>query len=158
MKIPIEEEIGLLRKVPLFQNLKPEELKIISLAMENFIYDKDEIILHEGDEGDEAFVIYSGKAEVYKKSPEGKELYLNSLGPGDIFGELAIFGEGFRSASVRAVTEILVGSITKDKLFEIIREFPDIAIELLKVQTQRFFRAENRLMQFLKDGKKEGEK
>lgn len=155
MKIAIEEEIRLLRKVLLFQNLKPAELKIISLAMENFIYDKNEVILHEGDEGDEAFVIYSGKVEVYKRSPDGKELYLNSLGPGEIFGELAIFGEGFRSASVKAVTETLVGAITKEKLFEIMREFPEIAIELLKVQTQRFFRAENRLMQFLKDEKKD---
>jgi len=157
MKLTTEKEIQYLRKAPLFQNLKLEELKIISLATENFIYEEGEIIFNEGDEGDQAYIIYSGEVEVFRSQEGAKPVMLNKLGEAEMFGELALFGEGFRSASVRAVKETLVGLIRKDRLYEIIREFPDIAIQMLKVQTQRFFRTENRLMGLLKE-KKEGEK
>ena len=151
MKITAQKEIQYLRRTPLFQNLKTEELKVISLATQNFIYAKDEVIVGEGDEGDEAYVIYSGEVEVYRTTSDGKVISLNKLKDGDVFGELALFGEGFRSASVKATRETLVGVIAKDRLYEIIREFPGIAIEMLKIQTQRFSAAENRLMGFLKD-------
>ena len=150
MKITPELEMQYLRNVELFVNLRSEELKIISLATQNLIYEQGEVIIAEGDEGDEAYVIYSGEVEVYRALGDGKTVSLNRLGPGEMFGELALFGEGFRSATVKALTETLVAVITRDKLYEILREFPDIAIEMLKVQTQRFFRAENRLIEQLK--------
>lgn len=151
MKLTTEKEIRYLRNTPLFQNLRPEELKIISLATENFIYEQGEVIVNKGDEGDEAYIIYSGEVEVFSPQENGKAVILNKLGEGEMFGELALFGEGFRSASVKANKETLVGVISKEKLYEIIREFPDIAIQILKVQTQRFSRTENRLMGLLKE-------
>ena len=150
MKLTAEKEIQYLRKTPLFQSLKSDELKIVSLAMQNVIYEQGEMIINEGDEGDEAYIIYSGEVEVFRLL-EGKTVILNKLGEGEMFGELALFGEGFRSASVKANKETLVGVISKEKLYEIIREFPDIAIQILKVQTQRFSRTENRLMGLLKE-------
>jgi len=152
MKLTTEKEIQYLRKTPLFQSLKSDELKIVSLAMRNVIYEQGEMIINEGDEGDEAYIIYSGEVEVFRLL-EGKTVIMNKLGEGEMFGELALFGEGFRSASVRASKETLVGVISKEKLYEIIREFPDIAIQILKVQAQRFSRTENRLMEFLKEKK-----
>ncbi|MCX5704568.1 MAG: cyclic nucleotide-binding domain-containing protein [Candidatus Omnitrophica bacterium] len=150
MKLTTEKEIQYLRNTPLFQNLRSEELKIISLATENFIYEQGEVIINKGDEGGEAYIIYSGEVEVFSPQEDGKAVILNKLGEGEMFGELALFGEGFRSASVKANKETLVGVISKEKLYEIIREFPDIAIQILKVQTQRFSRTENRLMGLLK--------
>ena len=155
MKISREEEIRCLGRTRLFQNLKAEELKIISLATQNFIYEQGEVIISEGDEGDSAYVIYSGEAEVYRSLGDGKSVFLNRLGPGEMFGELALFGDGFRSASVMATREMLAAVIAKDKLYEILRGFPDIAIEMLKVQTDRFFSAEKRLIEILKDKQKE---
>jgi CRP-like cAMP-binding protein len=73
------------------------------------------------------------------------------LGPGEMFGELALFGTGVRTASVKAADETTVAMISKEKLYQIIKEYPDVAIEMLKVQTQRFARAEARLMANIKD-------
>ncbi len=146
MRITADQEMRYLRDVALFRNLKPEELKMISLITENCVYEGGEVIVSEGDEGDEAYVIYSGQAEVYRASGEGRAVSLNMLGPGESFGELALFGEGLRTASVRATVETLVGVIPKSKLYEAIRAFPDIAIEMLRVQTRRFCKVENRLM------------
>ncbi len=150
MKITTQEEIQNLKKAVLFRNLKASELKIISLSMEYFIFEAGEVIVNEGDEGDEAYIIYSGQAEVYRALGAGKVVSLSFLGPGEIFGEMALFGDGFRIASVKAIDETIVGVIKKERLYEIIRQFPDIAIEMLRVQTQRFSRAQNRLMELSK--------
>ena len=153
MKITTDEETQHLKKVLLFQNLKPQELKIISLSMEDLIFKTGDVIVSEGDEGDEAYIIYTGQVEIYRTLANGKLVSLNFLGPGEMFGEMALFGDGFRTASVKAIQETIVGVITKEKLYDIVREFPDIAIEILKVQTRRFSKMENRLMECLKNGK-----
>lgn len=146
MKISLAGEIQMLKAVPLFRSLKEDELRIVALTTENVIYEPGEWILREGDEGDEAFIIYSGTVKVYRKTAAGASALLNTLGPGGMFGELALFGTGLRTASVQAVEETLVSVIAKDKLYEIIRSFPDVAIVMLRVLTERFARAEDRLM------------
>jgi CRP/FNR family transcriptional regulator len=152
MKITTEEELQKLRNVPLFRKLKPSELKIVALSMETFIFGAGEVIVQEGDEGDEAYIIYSGQVKVYRALNQERSVILNELGPGEMFGEMALFGDGWRTASVQAVRETLVGVISKERLYEIIREFPDIALGMLKIQTQRFSRAENLLLDFIKKG------
>ena len=146
MKITLQREIQLLKTASLFHTLKEEELRIIALTTENIIYEPSEVIVNEGDEGSEAYIIYSGYVEVYRKAENGKQISLNKMGPGGMFGELALFGNGLRTASVKAVEETLVSVLSKEKLYEIIRAFPDIGIEMLKVITERFAQAENRLM------------
>ncbi len=148
MKIRTQEKIQRLKETTLFRSLKPQDLEILALMMKDFIYDEGEVIVHEGDGGDEAYVIYSGKVEVYR-AVSGGAVTLNSLGPGELFGELALFGEGFRSASVKAVEQTAIGVITKEKLYDLIREFPEVGLEMLKVQTQRFYKAENKLLRLL---------
>ncbi len=152
MKIAVQEEIEHLRKISLFRNLKLSELKLISMTVDNFIYEAGEVIVKEGDEGNEAYVIYSGAVEVYRTQADGEAISLNLLGPGKIFGEMALFGDGYRTASVKATEETLVGVIAREKLYEVIREFPEIAIEMLKVQTERFAVMEGRLMRLLRKG------
>jgi CRP-like cAMP-binding protein len=116
MKITLAEEIKFLRNVPLFSKMNPEELKILALTTDTVIYEDGEVIFTEGDEGNEACIIYSGSVEVYRRSTEGKLIPLNMLGPGEMFGELALFGTGVRTASVKAAEETTVAMISKEKL------------------------------------------
>ena len=146
MDITLQKEIQLLKTVSLFRTLKEEELKIIILTTEDIIYEPGEVIVNEGDEGNEAYIIYAGSVEVYRKAGDGNPVILNKMGPGGMFGELALFGNGVRTASVKAVEETLVSVISGEKLYEIIRAFPDIAIEILKALTERFAKVENRLI------------
>ena len=152
MKLTLQKEIQILKEVSLFRSMKTDELKILAFTAKNYIFEPGEIIVNEGDEGDEAFIIYSGQVEVSRRGSEGGSITLNILGAGDMFGELALFGEGFRTATVKAIEETFVAVISKERLYEIIREFPDIGIEMLRVQTQRFRMAENRLIDHM--GKK----
>jgi len=152
MKLTIQKEVQMLRGVSLFRSVKPEDLKIIALTTTNYIYESGEIIINEGDEGDDAYIIYTGRVEVFRKGTDVKIITLNTLGPGEMFGELALFGDSIRTASVKAVEETVVSIIAKEKLYKIIREFPDIAIEMLKVQTSRFAEAEKKLIEFINVG------
>ncbi len=148
MKITLRDRIQLLKSVSLFHTLKEEELKIIILTTEDIIYEPGEVIVNEGDEGGEAYIIFAGSAEVYRKAGDGKQIILNKLRPGSMFGELALFGKGYRTASVKATEETLVSVISRERVHEIIRTFPDIAIEMLKNLTERFSKIED---QYIKE-------
>ncbi|MHB8108619.1 MAG: cyclic nucleotide-binding domain-containing protein [Syntrophorhabdaceae bacterium] len=146
MIITLPERIRLLKSASLFRTLKEEELRIIILATEDVIWEPGEVIVHERDEGGEAYIIYAGSVEVYRRARDGKDISLNKLGPGCMFGELALFGSGLRTASVKAVEETLVSVLSRERVYEIIRAFPDIAIEMLRSLTERFAKTEDRLI------------
>lgn len=153
MKTSARTEIQSLKSAPLFRSLKPMELRVISLAMENVIFEAGEIIFQEGDEGEEAYIILAGEVEVYQPLGADGAFTLNILTQGEIFGEMALFGDGSRMASVKATRETLAGMLTKEKLYGIIQEFPQIAIQMLKVLTRRLRQAEKRLLECLQKGK-----
>ncbi|HEX2965500.1 MAG TPA: cyclic nucleotide-binding domain-containing protein [Syntrophorhabdaceae bacterium] len=146
MKITLAERIQLLKGTSLFRTLKEEELKIILLTAEDVIYESGEVIVNEGEEGSEAYIIYTGSVEIYRKAGDGRLITLNKLGPGGMFGEFALFRNGIRTASAKALEETFVSVFSREKVYEIIRTFPDIAIEMLKSLTERFSKIEDRLI------------
>jgi CRP-like cAMP-binding protein len=97
MKITLRTEINLLKTVPLFQALKEEELNVITLTTANIIYEPLEMIINEGDEGDDAYIIHYGSVDIFRKAADGRLIKLNKLGPGEMFGEFALFGNGVGS-------------------------------------------------------------
>ena len=75
------------------------------------------IICREGDPAEEAYVITTGHAEAFRKQ-RGKRLPLRTLGPGDVFGEGAIFAAGARNASVAAIDEVTAVVVSREVLHE----------------------------------------
>jgi serine/threonine-protein kinase len=73
------------------------------------------IIVTEGEPGDEAFVIVEGQCSAYRVE-DGEELELRTMGPGDVFGETAVFSDKPRSASVKALTDVVVLTVTSQTL------------------------------------------
>ncbi len=71
------------------------------------------VVLHEGDLADAAYIVRSGRLAVYR-TVEGREVPVNTLGPGEVFGETAILTESTRSASVRALEETALAVVTRD--------------------------------------------
>jgi len=95
-------------------------------------YRRGQLIVSQGDPGDSLFVIASGLVKVTVSSPDGEEMVLITLGPGETFGELALVDGGPRSASVEAIepTEVLV--LSRKAFFELIGERPGIVEGLLR--------------------------
>lgn len=99
------EREGILNKVPIFAGLNRRHLRRLSKLMVPRSFKTGEAIVQEKDQPAGFFVITSGKVEVVRGGAGGKPQVLATLGPGDFFGEMALFEGQARSATVRALED-----------------------------------------------------
>jgi len=100
-----EETIALLQGLPAFATLSEEDLAAIADVTVPRSFRAGEAVFHEGDASDTCYVIRSGHVRAIREHTDGRTITLATLGPGDIFGELAIFDEEERSATVESLEE-----------------------------------------------------
>jgi CRP-like cAMP-binding protein len=98
-----------LRRVPLFADLDPVELRSIADAMHRRIFHAGETVTAEGGAGDGFFVVVSGEAEV---TVQGQRR--GTVEPGDFFGEIALLRDVPRTATVRAIDELVLYALERD--------------------------------------------
>ena len=127
----------ILDQVEIFQGLSESELSALSVSSTNRIYTKNTVVIHENDTADSLFIIESGKVKVYCSDKNGKEFIMNTQGPGDYFGELALLDDCLRSASVRTVEKASFCIIYKDDFNKVLDSHPNIARTLIKNLTER---------------------
>ena len=89
--------------VELFSKLKPAELELLAGSMTAREFEINQPVVWIGDQASEFFVIKSGRVEVCIPDETGRELRVNELGPGEFFGELALFDGGTRTSTVRTL-------------------------------------------------------
>jgi CRP-like cAMP-binding protein/Fe-S-cluster-containing hydrogenase component 2 len=102
-----------LRSVGLFEGFGSDDLDHLTKTVTVLRYDKDAVIVQEGDEGDAFYLVRSGFVKILKRRPE-KDLVLAYLREGQYFGEMALLREERRSASVIALTETEVIRLAKE--------------------------------------------
>lgn len=127
----LNEEVELLRKIPLFAKIEPSKLKLLAFTSERLTYNDDQVVVHQGDMGDAAFIIIDGTASVRINTDSG-EIEVASLGKGDVVGEIAILCDVPRTATVQASSRLTVLKITKELFFRLVNEFPQISIEIMR--------------------------
>ena len=132
---------ALFRKADVFADLEPAHLDALCRAASIRPYAAGEAILREDEPGDLFFVIIRGQVKVFVDSEHGREVVLTHLQAGDFFGEMALFDNETRSASVSALTASeLVVLRRKDFLAVLEEEFP-IARRILTTLSARLRRA-----------------
>ena len=119
----LKDEVGMLRKVPLFAGVEPSKLKLLAFTSDRVSYSPGQILFHQGDEGDAAYVILSGKVA--------------ELEPNSIVGEIAILCDVSRTATVQATGQLEALRIRKDHFLRLLREFPEMTIEIVRVLADR---------------------
>ena len=127
----LNEEADLLRKIPLFAKIDPTKLKLLAFTSERLTFGAGNELFHQGDVGDTAYIIIDGEADVLVDTPTG-ELAVAKLKQNDLVGEIAILINVPRTATVRADSELTTLAISKDQFFHMIREFPDMAVEIMR--------------------------
>ena len=140
----LNEEVDLLRKIPLFAKIEPSKLKLLAFTSERLTFGPGQELFRQGDVGDKAYVIIDGEADVLVDS-EGGELVVAKLGKNDIVGEIAILIDVPRTATVRALGDLETLAISKDQFFRMIDEFPEMAIEVMRELAQRLERTTHQL-------------
>ena len=122
----------MLKNVAIFQGLADEDIAFLTERAAMRTYPKGATIVNEGDEGSSMFLIQTGSVKAYLSDDKGREVILSAQGPGEYFGELALFDEAPRSASVAALDPCRVMMVSKAILRETLKERPEIAVALLK--------------------------
>ena len=100
---PADECLSTMRGVALFQGVPETELQAVAGRLTVQRFEQGEPIVREGEEGDACYLVRAGEAGVVSSDLVGHEVTLATLGPGTLFGEMALVGQGRRSATVRAL-------------------------------------------------------
>jgi CRP-like cAMP-binding protein len=139
------ENVIFLKKTTLFSAVQTSELRAIASIVETISVDAGDELVKESDAGDCLYVIKEGKVRITKKTTDNKVIDLADLSAGECFGEMALFDDEARSASVYAVSRCSVIRIKRDDLIDVIMEYPMIAIELLKIFVKRLRKSNTRI-------------
>ncbi len=140
----INQEVELLRNIPLFAKIEPSKLKLLAFTSERLTYQPDQVLCRQGDMGDAAYIIIEGEAAVRIAAASG-DIEVARLGAGDVVGEIAILCDVPRTATVSAVYRVTTLKITKELFFRLINEFPQIAIEIMRELAARLERTNAQL-------------
>jgi CRP/FNR family transcriptional regulator len=140
-----EETIALLHGIPAFAGLGDPDLVQVAEVTVSRTFQGGEVIFHEGDQSDTCYVIRSGHVRAVREHTDGRTLTLATLGPGDIFGELAIFDEDRRSATIEALDDLEVVAILGADMRRMLRHHPEISVKLLAALSRRLRETNERL-------------
>lgn len=137
------ERVRFLAKVPLFEGLKERQLERLGGRFVQRAYKTGQDIVTQGKGGAGLFIIVSGAAEAIRVRTDGSKTVVNTFGPTDFFGELALLDDEPRTASVVPTedTECLV--LSQWEFFGALREDAEMGIEILQEIARRFRRALN---------------
>lgn len=132
---------SVVRTAPLFRELTTEAAEALLTSMREVQLPRGDILFEEGDTGDAVYVVLEGKVKLGRTAPDGRENLLAILGPGQMFGELSLFDPGPRSATVSAVTDTVLLTLSHEGLLEWITGRPEVARGLLAQLAGRLRRA-----------------
>ena len=127
----------MLEDVAIFSGLRQDDLELLEHHMVTRSFQKNTIIINEGDEASSFFIIIKGAVKVFLSNEEGKEIIINAQGAGDHFGELALLDDAPRSASVITTEKSTIGVIAKEDFHKVLAKNTDLSLNLIRELTRR---------------------
>jgi diguanylate cyclase (GGDEF)-like protein len=127
----MKNNIEFLQNVELFSLLSEDEIGRIIKSLHSLEKEADEVLFKEGDEGNELFIVMTGKVASYVMLPKGIKREIAEFKPGDFFGEMSIFENTHRSATCYTKEKCMLLSLRERDLFELILYDPEIAIKIM---------------------------
>ena len=132
----LNEEVEVLKGVPIFAKIEPAKLKLIAFTSERMTYGSGQEVCHQGDPGDAMYVILGGVADVLIDTAQGP-IRVAELKKNGFFGETAILCDAPRNATITANEALLTLKINKDLFYKLVSEFPAVAIEMMRELAHR---------------------
>ncbi len=127
----MNSKLNALQQIPFFLEFSKEELEPLSKKLRIKNYAKNTIILTEGDESTSVYFILEGSVRVYIENEQGREVTLNEINEGETFGELALFCNTPRTASILAKNKCKVLLINKNDFIEFYSNNPKAAQKIV---------------------------
>ena len=121
----------LLSNESMLESLSSDDLAMLTKGAELQSIPKNTLLVKEGDDTDSLYVIQSGKVKIYLGGEEGKEVILNTPGPGEYFGEVALLDAASRMASVMTLEDSSLFVITKAEFERFLMSNPEISLRII---------------------------
>jgi CRP/FNR family cyclic AMP-dependent transcriptional regulator len=137
--------VELLARVPVFSTLEREDLERIADLAVPRAFEPGQIVFREGDSSDTCYIVRSGRARAVREHSGGRTITLATFGPGDIFGELALFEDERRSATVEASEPTSVVAVLGPDMRRLMVEHPGISARLVIALGRRLRETNERL-------------
>lgn len=140
-----ESHASCIEHVPIFSSLNQEERAEIAEIALSRSYEKGEMVYRAGDEGGTLFVLYTGRARLFRLSANGKEQLLRVVQPGDFIGELSLFSYLPLTDNVQALEATTMCVLQGERLKVLMAKYPSIAFKVMDELSRRLEKAENRI-------------
>ena len=145
MAASAQDTAALLGRVPVFEGLGPGELAQVADVAVPRSFGAGDVVFRENDDSDTCYVVRSGHARAIREHADGRQITLATFGPGDIFGELAMFENERRSATVEAIDDLEVLGIPGVDMRALLARHAHIAVKLVIALGRRLRAANERL-------------
>ena len=139
------EVVELLARVPVFSTLEREDIERIADLAVPRAFEPSQVVFREGDSSDTCYIVRSGRARAVREHSGGRTITLATFGPGDIFGELALFEDERRSATVEAIEPTSVVAVLGPDMRRLMIEHPGISARLAIALGRRLRETNERL-------------
>jgi CRP-like cAMP-binding protein len=131
--VDIQRETEALGKVPLFSKLEQSKLKLLAFTSELQTFEDGEVVFHEGEAADCAFVVLDGEADIFAKTTtDGGEVVVGTLHSNQLLGELGVLTTSPRSATIRAKGRLMMLRIGCDMFLKLLAENPSVALDVMR--------------------------
>ena len=132
----LNEEVELLKLVPIFSKIEQAKLKLLAFTSERVNFAVGQEVCHQGDPGDTMYVILGGTADVLIDTAGG-QIAVVEMKKNSFFGEIAILCDVPRTATIKAKEPLSTLKITKDMFYRLVAEFPQMAVEIMRELAHR---------------------
>lgn len=126
-----------LANIAMFSQLSDDELDTLGSRASHQSFNKSRILIKEGEKSDSLYVIVSGLLQAYLSDDNGKEVILNTMGPGEYFGEIALVDDSPRSASIKVIEDCELYIISRKTFEDFLKSHPELALTMLKGMARR---------------------
>ena len=128
---------NLIKNIQLFESFRADEIEALTQHFIQRKYSKNSIIINEYDETNSLYIILSGRVKIYLNDEAGKEIILDTQSRGDYFGEVSLFDDSPRSASVMTLENSSFAVLNKQSFLQALSDRPELALSIIRGLTLR---------------------
>ena len=133
----LNEEVEILKGVPIFAKIEPAKLKLIAFTGERMTFSAGQELFHQGDQGDAMYVILGGIADVLIDNDKGGQIAVAEMKKNNFVGDMAILSDVPRTATIKARESLTTLRISKDMFYRLVAEVPQMAVEVMRELAHR---------------------
>ncbi|MGI6856093.1 cyclic nucleotide-binding domain-containing protein [Mesorhizobium sp. 1B3] len=126
----LDDDVRILSGVGLFDGLTQEQLRLLAFGAENMRIPAGRILYREGDQADSAFIVVSGRIELFREIEGGERISVGTAGPDTILGELALIADSNRLTDAVVADDSELLRLSRSLFRRILEEFPEVAVTL----------------------------